>query len=168
MRPRSFGRVLVVAAIVLSGSPLVIAPARSSEAHDRPPVEAGALLAWLRADGYRQWPKESAPHRSMGAHRTLVITYLNPALDGSLRAGSKSHPVGSASVKELLDEQGRRAGWAVSMKTAADSQEGKGWDWFELSDSNAGSAAASSRGLPACVGCHRGGKDFVLTPHPLD
>jgi hypothetical protein len=143
-------------------------PCGHAQAVDVPPTEAAGLLKWLQAGAYKAWPKESAPHRSMGAHQTLVLTYISPALDKSLE-GKAAHPKGAAAVKELLDGAGKLAGWAVSVKTSADSAGGKGWYWFEILGTAPGSpVVASDHGVPLCVGCHARGRDLVLTPHPLD
>jgi hypothetical protein len=139
-----------------------------AQAAAAPPTESSALLKWLQAGNYKAWPKESAPHRSMGPHQTLVITYLSPALDKSLTAKSAAHPLGSAAVKELLDATGKINGWAVSVKTAAASDGGKGWYWYEILGASGGNVVAQANGVPLCVGCHTRGRDFVLIPHPLD
>ena len=105
----------------------------------------------------------------MGSHQTLVLTHLNPALDKSLGAKAKAHPAGSAAVKELLDATGKLSGWAVAVKTAAETDGGKGWFWYEILGTAPGSSVvASGNGVPLCVGCHVRGRDGVLTEHPLD
>ncbi len=135
---------------------------------DVPPTESGALLKWLQAGAYKKWARESAPHKSLGPHPTQVLTYLNPTLDKSLGAKAAAHPVGSAAVKELLDAGGKPAGWAVSVKTSADSQGGKGWYWYEILGAGAsGNVVAQANGVPLCFGCHTPGRDFVLISHPL-
>ena len=144
-------------------------PCVHAQAVDVPPTEPAALLKWLQGGAYKAWPKESAPHRSMGSHQTLVLTYISPALDKSLGAKAAAHPKGAAAVKELLDAGGKLAGWAVSVKTSAESDGGKGWFWFEILGTTAGSPqVASAQGVPLCVGCHTRGRDVVLTEHPLD
>lgn len=133
-----------------------------------PPADSAALLKWLQAGAYKAWPKESAAHLSMGSHKVLVITYLSPALDQSLHAGSKAHPKGSAAVKELLGKTGQLSGWAVSVKTAADGDGGKGWFWYEILGTAAGSpVVAQAQGVPLCLECHVKGRDAVLSEHPL-
>ncbi len=97
---------------------VIAAAAPLAQASDVPPTEGAALLKWLQSGAYKAWPKESAAHRSMGEHKTLVQTYLNPTVDTSLGAKAKEHPRGSAAVKELLDAAGKLSGWAVSVKTA--------------------------------------------------
>jgi hypothetical protein len=153
-----------IAALMLTLA-AAFAPAHAS---DMPPTDSAALLKWLQAESYKVWSKESAPHRSMGPHQTLVVTYLNPALDKSMTAKSTAHPVGSAAVKELLDTAGKLNGWAVSVKTAANSDGGKGWYWYEILSAPSGNVVAQANGVALCTGCHTGGRDFVLIPHPLD
>ena len=141
----------------------------SARASEVPPAEPAALLKWLQAGSYKQWPKESGPHRSMGPHQGLVVTHLNPALDKSMAAKAAAHPKGSAAVKELQDSSGKLTGWAVSVKTAADSDGGKGWYWYEiLGTTPGGTVTAQANGVPLCSACHLRGKDLVLIPHPLD
>ncbi|WP_418318961.1 hypothetical protein [Piscinibacter sakaiensis] len=159
---RSICRPLLAA--LLSCAPLLPA----AQGNDVPPTDGAALLKWLQAGSYRQWPKESAPHRSLGPHPTQVIAYLNPPLDRSLAAKAAAHPKGSAAVKELLDGGGKLSGWAVSVKTSADSDGGKGWYWYEILGTQAGSrVVAQANGVPLCFGCHTPGRDFVLIEHPL-
>jgi hypothetical protein len=157
------------AAGMLAAALLLVAPTAQGESTDVPPTGSAALLKWLQGGSYKNWPRESAPHRSMGPHKALVLTYLNPTLDRSLEAKATSHPKGAAAVKELLDEAGKKAGWAVSVKTAPDSAGGKGWYWFEILGTTAsGTVVSQEPGQPLCTGCHTRGRDFVLIPHPLD
>jgi len=160
--PRTDRRFLVLALALVAG----VSTARAS---DLPPTEGEALLKWLQSGAYKAWPKESAPHRSMGAHETLVVTHLNPALDKSMHAKAAAHPQGSAAVKELLDAGGKLMGWALAMKTAAQSDGGKGWFWYEILGTTPGSpVTANGQGAPACIGCHARGRDGLLSEHPLD
>ncbi|MBI2311746.1 MAG: hypothetical protein HYU77_04490 [Betaproteobacteria bacterium] len=133
-----------------------------------PPVESKALFAWLKAGSYKSWVHESKSHPSAGPHPVEVIAFLNPVLDLSLKAGNKSHPVNAAAVKELYSADDKIRGWAVSVKTQAQSDGGKGWYWYEvLSPANADRTVAAAHGVPLCVGCHAPGKDYVLIPYPL-
>jgi hypothetical protein len=159
----------VRAAITAAFALALALPPGAARASDAPPAEPAALLKWLQAGSYRQWPKESGPHRSMGPHQGLVVTFLNPALDQSMAAKAAAHPKGSAAVKELQDSSGKLTGWAVSLKTAADSDGGKGWYWYEiLGTAPGGNVTAQANGVPLCSACHMRGQDFVLIPHPLD
>ncbi len=139
-----------------------------AQSAETPPTERAALLKWLQAGSYKSWVHESAPHKSLGPHPVQVVAYLNAALDQSLTSKGKSHPKGSAAVKELLDAGGELSGWAVSIKTEADSAAGKGWYWYEiLGTDKTGNVVAAANGVPLCFGCHTPGKDFVLIPYPL-
>jgi hypothetical protein len=138
-------------------------------ASDVPPTEGSALLKWLQSGAYKAWPKESAAHRSMGEHKTLVQTYLSPAVDKSLEAKAREHPRGSAAVKELMDPAGKLSGWAVAVKTAEQGDGAKGWFWYEIFGTTPGSSVlASGQAVPLCVSCHAKGRDAILSEHPLD
>ena len=139
------------------------------------PVDKEALFKFLVEGKYKSFPaKESGMHPSNGPHSIKgtfgqpVQTYLNAAMNDSLKAGNKAHPKGAGIVKEMFSEEGELQGWAVSIKTQNDSEKGKGWFWYEVTstkDSNA--LVANGNGVPLCYGCHSTGKDFVLTGFPL-
>ncbi len=94
---------------------------------------------------------------------------MGAKIDASLRAGNKSHPMGSSIVKEMYDDKGKLQGWAVMVKTEAASKGGKGWFWYEVTSTTDGSKpVAAGNGVPLCFGCHAVGKDFVLTKYPLE
>lgn len=133
---------------------------------DGPIPEQGgqALLDWLEGRGYAMWEAESELHDSSGPHFGNVRTYVNDVLLESLEAGNESHPVGSASVKELYGDGAAVAGWSSMVKLEEDSAGGDGWYWFErFGDSNFADAA----GAGACTGCHASGIDFFRSPFPL-
>ncbi len=124
------------------------------------PSESEALLAWLVAEPYLDWPAESAIHDSTGPHFGNVRTWINPQLEDSLDQGAAVHPAGAAAVKELYGSGGTRRGWAVGVKL----DDGATWYWYEWYD---GSLIAEGDDISLCSGCHSGGSDFVLTPFPL-
>jgi cytochrome c553 len=96
-----------------------------------------------------------------------VLTYLDPALEASLKAAGATHPEGAAAVLELYGKRGAVHGWAVSVKTQADSAGGKGWYWYEVLSTEDGSRTlAAEAGAAACVECHGQGRDFVMTAYP--
>ena len=77
-------------------------------------------------------------------------------------------PTGAGIVKEMYDADNQLQGWAVMVKTAADSDGGKGWFWYEITSTTDGSTpVAAGNGVPLCFGCHGVGNDFVLTEFPL-
>ena len=136
---------------------------------DHAAVPIGALQPWLIAGSYRSWSHESKQHPSNGPHGEGVVTYLSPPLEGSLRDKAKVHPRGAAAVKELF-KGGAHVGWAVSVKTAADSVNGKTWYWYEvLSTAPTAKAPYQGLGVEICRDCHTesGGVDQVLVDFPL-
>jgi hypothetical protein len=130
------------------------------------PTNAAGMNAFLQSKGYAAWAKESAPHPSTGPHGGMVLTYVDPTLEGSLAAGNAEHPVGSASVKELI-AGGKVTGWAAYVKTQASSDQGKGWYWYEVFDAAPGARGTEGQGNATCTGCHSRGKDYVRVPYPL-
>jgi|GEM_PF-1998359 len=151
---------LRVAATVILTAFVASMPAHAS---DVPPTDSAALLKWLQAGSYKAWPKESAPHRSMGPHQILVVTYLNPPLDQSMAAKAAAHPKGAAAVKEL-DAGGKTTGWAVSVKTAPDSDGGKGWYWYEVLGAPSGNVVAQANGVALCSGVSHARPGFRADP----
>lgn len=136
------------------------------------PVTKDKLFSYLQAGSYKSFAaKESGRHPTIGPHTKIgwpVRVFLGPKIDASLKAGHASHPVGSSIVKEMYDGSGKLQGWAVMVKTSADSAGGKGWFWYEVTSTTDGSKpVASGNGVPLCFGCHFTGRDFVLTGYPL-
>ena len=130
------------------------------------PTSTDALFSFLKSGKYKDWAHESKVQKSRGPHFD-VKSYLNTPLDKSMKAGNDSHPKGAAAVKEMY-ESGKLKGWAVSVKTQADSDNGKGWYWYEVvSPTDASKIAAEGKGAGLCVGCHFPGQDFVLLDYPL-
>ena len=136
------------------------------------PVAKDKLFSYLQAGSYKSLAaKESGRHPTRGPHTKIgwpVRVFLGPNLDASLKAGNTTHPAGSAAVKEMYDGSGKLQGWAVMVKTTADSAGGKGWFWYEITSTTDGSKpVATGNGVPLCFGCHFTGRDFVLTDYPL-
>jgi len=136
------------------------------------PVAKDKLFSYLQAGSYKNLAaKESGRHPTRGPHTKIgwpVRVFLGPNLDASLKAGNTTHPAGSAAVKEMYDGSGKLQGWAVMVKTTADSAGGKGWFWYEITSTTDGSKpVATGNGVPLCFGCHFTGRDFVLTDYPL-
>lgn len=130
-------------------------------------TDEASLHDFLKTDGYGAWAAESAVHDSPIHGKVLV--FANPTLDASLKAGNASHPMGSASVKELYDADGATLkGWAVMIKTQADSDGGNGWYWYETTDlTSAANPTISGKGDATCTGCHGGGTDYFKSAYPL-
>ncbi len=141
---------------------------------DTVPTDADALFVYLQEGRYKEFAHEEERHTSTGPHPDpqvreshTVIAFFNSALDASLKAGNEAHPEGSAAVKEFYDADGERTGWAVSVKTQAESATGQGWYWYEVTSVTDGSSpVAAGNGVALCWGCHASGNDFVLSRYP--
>lgn len=128
------------------------------------PTDPAALATWLAGDKYANWVHEAEAHPTNSTHFGDVQTYFSPLLAASLQAGSSSHPVGSAAVKELYDEQtGELSGWSVSVKADGSATGGDAWFWYEFVDDV---EVVADFGEPSCTGCHASGTDFVKSSLP--
>lgn len=131
------------------------------------PTSAVPLQAWLAKRAYRCWAHESVQHKSTGPHGGEVKAFLNAKLEGSMK-GTAEHAEGAVAVKEFFATGGTEVtGWAVLVKTQASSASGQGFYWYETFGTTPGASTIEGQGKALCVGCHSGGKDFVLTPYPL-
>lgn len=133
-----------------------------------PPTETAQLVNWLNGGYYANWYKESKVHQSFGPHDDVLVFY-NDALEKSMKAGNKSHPVGSSSIKEQYKD-GKHYGWSISIKIEEESASGDGWYWMETLDKKDLSQVVFAKmGEPACAGCHvrPGNKDMILSGYPL-
>jgi hypothetical protein len=143
----------------------------------------------LKKGDYQKWQCEPAVHaaRSPSPHGWNRIC-SNDLISDNVRARG-NWPKGAAAVKELLASatDPKPVGYAVYLKTEADSKDGAGWYWYERVPLDH-SAPHDSRGVVAdglgddgpekqiCVGCHGaagsddphtpsvGGRDQVYTP----
>lgn len=95
-------------------------------------------------------------------------TFLSPGLLASLQQGDSAYPKEATAIKELYGSGNSVTGWAVGIKLANDSDGGRAWYWYEVFSTQPGARPAFvGRGLPLCSNCHRDGRDYVLTPYPL-
>ncbi len=141
---------------------------------DTVPTDADALFTYLQEGRYKDFAHEAERHTSTGPHPDpqvrethTVIAFFTSVLDASLKAGNEAHPEGSAAVKEFYDANGDLSGWAVSVKTQAESATGQGWYWYEVTSVTDGSSpVAAGNGVALCWGCHASGNDFVLSRYP--
>lgn len=136
------------------------------------PTEQDALFAYLKSGSYKDFfAKESERHPSAGPHTAVgldVRVFLNDTLAKSLEAEADAHPEGAGVVKEMFSPDGSLRGWAVAVKTQADSKDGQGWYWYEVTSTTDGSnPVAAGNGVGLCTGCHAAGQDFVLSAYPL-
>jgi hypothetical protein len=119
------------------------------------PDQQSELVAFLSRSDYGDWAAEPAIHGSSGPHASAFRVYYGPIAARALSEGADTFPKGAAVVKEF-----EAGGWAVWIKVDADSDEGRGFFWYEqVGDSIYGNA----RGSRACVGCHSRGRDFLLS-----
>lgn len=166
-RNRPERRTNAIAAAVLGAVLVSALPALRAETA-APPASSRELFEWLKTGSYKDWAREIVPHPAAGAHPGGVRANLNPALEASLKGGGQAHPAGAAAVLELYGKSGALHGWAVAIKTQAESAGGQGWYWYEvLSVKDGNRTLAADRGVAACVECHAQGRDFVMTPYPL-
>jgi hypothetical protein len=140
--------------------------ATTGAAEELPPIESvDALELWLAGGAYKQWAAESQVHASSGPHGGNVRTYVNAIALGSLAAQQTEHPQDAATVKELYgDGVDTVIGYAVTRKTAAQSEGGATWYWYERVNAT---VYGGDLDVPLCTGCHGAGADFILTPYPL-
>lgn len=135
---------------------------------DSVPTDDADLFEYLRAGRYRGFAAESGVHPSAGPHGRGVRSFVNGILERSLESGAATHPAGAAAIKELYAADGTTlTGWAVEVKTQADSAGGQGWYWYEVFSTTDGSQPISGQGRPVCTGCHALGRDYVRIPFPL-
>lgn len=70
-------------------------------------------------------------------------------------------------MKELY-KAGTHIGWAVSVKTQAESANGKNWYWYEVFSTAPAAIAPYQGAVELCRDCHaEGGVDQVLVDYPL-
>jgi hypothetical protein len=152
----------------------------SSQSLQTPPMGAKALEAWLSKGTYKDWQCEPSVHESRdpsphGFNRICSNDVVSGHADGS-----DAWPSGAAAVKELYASADAKApvGYAVYLKTKADSADGANWYWYERVPSDS-AAPHDSNGVVAdgmgdsgaaktiCVGCHvAAGSDGDHTPSP--
>lgn len=137
-------------------------------AHDAPD-EATALVAFLEAKQYADWPKEAEYHLSAGPHGESVRTYYSPKAAAALNGGAPTFPAGAASVKELTSG-GSLYGYSVWVKVQDATDGGNGFFWYELIHRGGGNDTVygNARGSSDCVGCHSAGKDYSLSTLPFE
>jgi hypothetical protein len=145
---------------------------------------ATAVEAWLATGAYKQWHCESALHASRDPSPHGFNRICSNDLIAAMATGTTTWPKGAAAVKELFASatDTTPGGYAVYLKTDADSAAGANWYWYERM---AGSTSAVADGMgnagapkSVCVGCHMaagadaahtpsvGGRDEVYTPVP--
>lgn len=134
-----------------------------------PPTTSGAdVEAWLAKGDYKSWDCETVDHPQL----KVSPHGQNRVCSNALAAGfsgmvDDERPVGTASVKELLDDSSKVVGYAVGVKIDDKSESGANWYWYERVPLDS-MAPHDSKGVVAdglgssgtaqaiCVGCHAG------------
>jgi hypothetical protein len=155
----------------------------------KPPQGAEAVEAWLTKGDYKEWQCEPQVHAARLPSPHGFNRICSNDLVSSKASGSDDWPAGAAAVKELYASASDKkpVGYAVYLKTKADSAGGDNWYWYERVPLDA-AAPHDSEGVVAdslgdegpakaiCVGCHvaagsdeahtpsKGGRDQVYTP----
>jgi hypothetical protein len=165
---------MLCAACSSSSSPASPTPAQT------PPMGYATIEAWLAAGSYKQWHAEPAIHASrVPSPHGFDRIYSNDIIHSNA-TGSGAWPVGAAAVKELFATATDTTpiGYAVYLKTQADSANGANWYWYERVPMNsqvphdangvvADELGNSGPALTICVGCHgAAGSDMKHTPSP--
>jgi hypothetical protein len=142
----------------------------TSDAQTPPQGGVAAMKSWLATGDYKKWHCEAAEHASKtpsphDVNRICSNTKLAATATGNF-------PAGSAAVKELWDKVGGAIiGYAVYVKTEADSAAGTNWYWYEDNPTlnPAGGVVADGFGTSGnpkdvCVSCHvKAGSGFAAT-----
>ena len=154
-----------------------------------PPMGAAEVESWLKAGSYKSWHCEPTVHESRSPSPHGFNRICSNDLVADNVDGKDAWPSGAAAVKELYASIDGKApvGYAVYLKTEADSAGGANWYWYERvpldsaapHDENGVVADGMGDGGPEkaiCVGCHVaagadaahtptvGGRDQVYTP----
>src|SRR6266545_4057633 len=105
----------------------------SSKPSQKPPQGAAAVEAWLKKGDYKDWQCEPKVHeaREPSPHGFNRICSNDAIADRATDEGV--WPSGAAAVKELYAsaDAAKPAGYAVYLKTKADSADGANWYWYE-------------------------------------
>jgi len=151
----------------LGGRDQVYTPVSAAAPAELPPMGAAAVEAWLQTGAYKKWHCESAVHAARSPSPHGFNRICSNSVVSAHAADVGAWPQGAAAVKELYATATDPApvGYAVYVKTAADSAAGANWYWYERvpSDSPAPHDAAgvvadgpgsSGPAQQICVGCH--------------
>lgn len=126
-----------------------------------PPRGTDDLDGWIAAGYYLTWQCEPGPMpiRDPSPHRPTTRTCSN-ALVRSTTSGPL--PVGSATVKEMLDDANEIKGYGVSLKLPGDGP--LAWYWYEKIN---GGVKAEGVNNGSCPGCHMlAPRDFTFVIVP--
>jgi hypothetical protein len=143
-------------------------PAGTAGDDQTPPTTNGTEVeAWLAAGSYRSWNCEASSHPQMKVSPHGTNRICSNAKSAAFAGDSgEERPMGTAAVKELLDDASKLVGYAVYVKTKPASEGGAGWYWYErvpltsMAPNTLGVVAdglgSEGRANAICVGCHAG------------
>jgi hypothetical protein len=133
---------------------------------------ANAIQSWLASGVYKTWHCEPAAHtaRSPSPHNFDRVCSNDVIANNATASGA--WPEGASAVKELYNAatDTTPGGYAVYLKTQADSAGGAGWYYY--GSLTAGGAIVDGMGndpsiMAQCTGCHlAAGSDAAHTPSP--
>lgn len=121
-------------------------------------LTAASLTTFLRQGDYREWVAEREAHSSQ-PHSGQVRSFANDLLLASLKANGRTHPRGSAVVKEIYAADGAVRAYAVDVKDEASGE----WVFFETSAPDYSDTFYFRGENNLCARCHQPGVDYVLT-----
>jgi hypothetical protein len=145
-----------------------------------PPQGADAIEAWLSKGSYKDWHCEDKVHASRAPSPHGFNRICSNDLIAANATGDGDWPQGAAAVKELYAsaDASKPIGYAVYLKTDADSAAGIHWYWYERVPLES-AAPHDAKGVVAdgsgdmggskaiCVSCHvAAGSDSAHTPTP--
>jgi hypothetical protein len=135
-------------------------------ASQTPPQGATNLQPWLAQGFYKNWHCQPMPHPPGGPTAFMSPHMTNRICTNDVLAGASAPPwpEGSAAVKEIYPDADAGVdasapfGYAVYLKTAADSMGGATWYFYEDNPMIGGVVAdgMGTSGVPltVCVACH--------------
>lgn len=140
-----------------------------------PPTNGADVETWLKTGQYKSWTCEGAPHAPRGPSIHGPNRICSNSAISSNASGTGNWPSGAAAVKELYTNvtDTTPSGYAVYLKTAADSAGGNNWYYYERAGTK---VYSDGMGTMLCVSCHTlagsdaahttspNGRDFVYTP----
>ncbi|HEY6179763.1 MAG TPA: hypothetical protein VIX73_35155 [Kofleriaceae bacterium] len=152
----------------------------ASDAQTPPTSGRVDIEKWLSDASYKTWACEPAVHAARDPSPHGFNRICSNDVIAMSATGTAAWPKGSSAVKEIYASATATSpvGYAVYLKTDADSAGGLNWYWYERvplsSDAphDAAGVVADGKGgngnaMSICVSCHAGaGKDAAHTPSP--
>ena len=181
MTIRSFVGVMCIASVVANTACGSSTKPSGASASQTPPMGAAAIESWLAAGSYKEWTCETQSHAARAPSPHSFNRICSNSLISSNANSTAAWPEGAAAVKEMFADATSTTpvGYAVYLKTGADSANGSNWYWYERLPVDSTAAPHDANGLVAdgmggsgpamaiCVSCHAAaGSDVAHTPSP--